>query len=65
MVASTSTAAQVYDVTLTGTGLAAAGVGHLVIVNDGDTAISTSDLMIELSGTSANAILGANIDFTA
>ena len=65
MVASTSSAAQVYNVALTGTGLAAAGVEQLLIVNDGDNAISASDLMIELSGTSASEILTANFDFTA
>jgi len=64
MVASTTSSAKVYDVTLSGTGLAAAGVEHLVIVNDGDTQISTSDLMIELSGTSSSSILTGDFGFT-
>tara|TARA_B110000008_G_scaffold31088_1_gene27850 strand:- start:402 stop:530 length:129 start_codon:yes stop_codon:yes gene_type:complete len=34
----------------------AAVVKHLVMVKDGDTAISVSDLMIELSGTSITSI---------
>ena len=51
--------------TLTGTGLAAAGVGHLVIVNNGDTAVTSDDLMIELSGTSSASILNSDFDFIA
>ena len=65
LAASSSSNAKVYDVTLSGNGLAAAGVEHLVIVNDGDDALSTSDLMIELSGTSSNTILSGDFVFTA
>ena len=56
MVASTNSLAQVYDVTLTGTGLAASGMTRLVIVNDGDTDLDADDLMIQLSGTSSASI---------
>jgi Ca2+-binding RTX toxin-like protein len=45
---STSSVAQVYDITLTGTGLAASGLMRLLIVNDGDTVLDAEDLMIQL-----------------
>jgi Ca2+-binding RTX toxin-like protein len=65
LTASTVSAAQVYDVTLTGTGLAASGMTRLVIVNDGDTGLDADDLMIHLSGTSSASILHSDFQFVA
>ena len=65
LTASNTSTAQVYDVTLTGTGLAAAGVSHLAIVNNGDDAITADDLMIELSGSSSATILSGVFQFIA
>lgn len=64
--ASTSSTAQVYDITLTGTGLAAAGITRLIVVNDGDTALDGDDLMIQLIGAgngSPDGLLSANFLF--
>lgn len=65
LTASTTSTAQVYDVTLTGTGLAAAGVEHLVIVNNGNDTLTSDDLMIELGDSSSNAILTGDFNFIA
>jgi hypothetical protein len=65
LTASDTSTAQVYDVTLTGTGLAAAGVSHLVTVNNGDDAITGDDLMVELSGSSSASILSGDFQFIA
>ncbi|MDD2546295.1 MAG: calcium-binding protein [Burkholderiaceae bacterium] len=60
---STTTAAAVYDITLTGTGLAAAGYTHLVLVNDGTAALAATDLLIQLTGTSSTAIAAGDFQF--
>lgn len=65
LTASTVSVAQVYDVTLTGTGLAASGMTRLVIVNDGDAGLDADDLMIHLSGTSSASILHSDFQFVA
>ena len=56
---------QIYDVSVSGTGLAAAGAEHLVIVNNGDDALISDDLMIELSDTSSVNILSGDFQFIA
>jgi hypothetical protein len=48
LTASEASNAQVYDVILTGTGLAASGITRLLIVNDGDIVLDADDLMIQL-----------------
>jgi len=58
LVASTTTVAQAYIINLTGTGLAAAGVTRVLVVNNNDTALTAADLMIQLSGTSTTVVAG-------
>ena len=65
LVASDSNSAQIYDVTLTGSGLAASGINHLLIINDNDSDLSTNDIMIEFSGASSANILSSDLDFIA
>jgi Ca2+-binding RTX toxin-like protein len=64
LVASTTTAASVYDVTLTGTGLAAGGFTRLLIVQDGNAALAATDLYINLQA-GAPALAAGNFTFTA
>jgi hypothetical protein len=59
LVASTATAAQVYDITVTSGPLA----GHYILVNDGTAAIATTDLMLQLTGTSSSSLNAANFTF--
>jgi len=59
LVASTATAAQVYDITVTSGPLA----GHYILVNDGTAAIATTDLMLQLTGTSSSSVSAANFTF--
>ncbi len=66
LTASTTSAAQVYDITLTGTDLAAAGITRLMLVNDGDTSLDGGDLMVQLIGVNnatAGALAGSNFAF--
>ena len=65
LVASDSNSAQIYDVTLTGSGLAASGINHLLIINDNDSDLSTNDIMIDFSGASSANILSSDLDFIA
>ena len=65
LTASSSSNVKVYDVNLTGSGLASDGVEHLVIINDDDDELTSSDLMIELSGTSSNSILTGDLGYIA
>lgn len=61
--ASSVAVAQVFDVTLTGTGLAASGITHLIIVNDGTAGYTADDLVIELAGTSSNALVQGDFQY--
>ena len=65
LASSTSNFAQVYDVKISGSGLAASGIDHLIIVTDSDSTLSSSDLMLDLSGHSSPNVLSADFDFIA
>jgi Ca2+-binding RTX toxin-like protein len=58
-VASTVSSAQVYDITVTSGALA----GHYVLVNDGTAALGTTDLMVQLTGSSSSSVNAANFTF--
>jgi hypothetical protein len=58
-VASTISSAQVYDITVTSGALA----GHYVLVNDGTAALGTTDLMVQLTGSSSSSVNAANFTF--
>jgi Ca2+-binding RTX toxin-like protein len=60
---STTSVAQILDVTLTGTGLAAAGTTRLLIVNDGTAAYAATDLTIQLVGASSAAVVAGDFTF--
>jgi hypothetical protein len=60
---STTTVAQILDVTLTGTGLAAAGTTRLLVVNDGTAAYAATDLTIHLVGGSSAAVVAGDFTF--
>jgi Ca2+-binding RTX toxin-like protein len=62
---STTTSAQVYDVTITGAGLSATGgFNRLLIVQDGTALLGTTDLYINLQD-GAPAVAAGNFTFTA
>ena len=65
LASSTSNSAQVYDVKISGSGLAASGIDHLIIVTDSDSTLSSSDLMLDLSAHSSPNVLSADFDFIA
>jgi D-alanyl-D-alanine carboxypeptidase len=58
-VASTVSSAQVYDITVTSGALA----GHYVLVNDGTPALGTTDLMVQLTGSSNGNVTASNFSF--
>jgi hypothetical protein len=62
--ASTTTSAKVYDVTLTGSGLAAAGITRLMIITDGVAAAAATDMYVNLQAGAPDLAAG-NFTFTA
>jgi Ca2+-binding RTX toxin-like protein len=62
---STTTSAQVYDVTITGAGLSTTGgFNRLLIIQDGTAALATTDMYINLQD-GAPAVAAGNFTFTA
>lgn len=61
---STTSVAQILDVTLTGTGLnGTGGITRLLIVNDGTAAFAATDLTISLVGASSAAVVAGDFTF--
>jgi len=56
---SSASTAQVYDITITTGPLA----GHYVLVNDGVAAMATTDLLVQLTGSSSAAVNAGNFAF--
>jgi len=54
--ASSATMAQVYDITIDKGPLS----GHYLLINDGTAAMGTTDLLIQLIGTSSSSVTAAN-----